>query len=188
MRSLEGVCAEGVADLVRGRTLLEPLHELVVDARLDVDAGAGTAALAVVEEDAEVDPRDGILDVGVVEDDVRRLASELEGDLLQVGAGGSLHHLTTDDGGTGERHLVHVHVRGDGGARHLSKAGDDVDHARGEAGLLDEGGGHQGGEGRLLGRLEDDRVPRGDGRADLPCPHEQGEVPGDDLTADANLV
>ncbi len=35
---------------------LELLDELVVDAGLDVDAGAGTAALAVVEEDTEVDP------------------------------------------------------------------------------------------------------------------------------------
>ena len=35
--------------------------------------------------------------------------------------------------------------------------------------------------------FEDDRVATGDGGADLPCPHEQWEIPWDDLGADANL-
>lgn len=82
--ALECVLVEGVADDVLGGPLLEPLDELVVDSLLDVDTGAGAAALAVVVENAKVDPRDCVVDVGVVEDDVGALAAEFEGDLLQV--------------------------------------------------------------------------------------------------------
>ena len=41
-------------------------------------------------------PVDGLLEVGVVEDDVRGLAAELESDRLQVGLGGGLHDLATN--------------------------------------------------------------------------------------------
>jgi len=68
--SLEGVGGEWVTDLVGNSALLESLNELVVDARLNVDTGTSTAALAVVEENAKVDPRDGVLDVSIVEDDI----------------------------------------------------------------------------------------------------------------------
>lgn len=144
--TLEGLAVEGVADLVLEGTGLEPLEELVVDVLLDEDAAAGAAALAVVEVDAEVDPGDGVFDVGVVEDDVGALAAELEGDLLQVALGGGLEDLATDEGGAGEGDLVDVHVGGDGGAGGTAEAGDDVDDAGGEAGLLDELGGVEGAE------------------------------------------
>ncbi len=70
MRSLEGLGIKWVTDLVGGGTLLESLDELVVNTRLDVDTGTSTTALAVVEENTEVNPRDSILDVGVVKDDI----------------------------------------------------------------------------------------------------------------------
>ena len=68
--ALEGVGSEWVTDLVGSGTLLEPLNELVVNTRLDINTGTSTAALAVVEEDTEVDPGDGILNISIVEDDV----------------------------------------------------------------------------------------------------------------------
>lgn len=68
--ALEGVLVEWVADDVLLCSLLESLDELLVDALLDVDTRAGAAALAVVEEDTEVDPGDGVVDVGIVEDNV----------------------------------------------------------------------------------------------------------------------
>lgn len=185
--ALEGLRVEGVADLVVLGAGLEGGDELVVDALLHVDARAGAAALAVVVVDAKVDPADGLLDVGVVEDDVGRLAAQLERHALEVGGRGGLHDGAADGGRAREGDLVDVHVRRDGGARDLAEARDDVDDAGGEAGLLDELGEHETGEGRLLGRLEDDGVAGGQGGADLPRQHEQGEVPRDDLTADANL-
>lgn len=188
LRSLEGGHVEWVSDLVGLGALLEAGDELVVDALLHVDAGAGAAALAVVEEDTKVDPRDGVVNVGVVEDDVGRLASKLEGDLLQVGVGSGLEDLATDKGGAGEGDLVDIHVRGESGTGSLSEAGDDVDDSGREASLLDELGGEQGREWGLLGGLEDNGVTSGDGWANLPRPHEKGEVPWDNLSTDSDLA
>lgn len=188
LRALECVLGEGVADLVLLGALLEGGNELVVDAVLHVNARAGAAALAVVEVDTKVDPVDGVVNVGVVEDNVGRLAAQLERDLLQVGRRGGLHDLPADDGGAREGDLVDVHVRGDGGTGGLAEARDDVDDSRGEPSLLDVLCRDEAGQGRLLGSLQDDSVTRGQGRSQLPRPHEQGEVPGDDLTTDSDLV
>jgi hypothetical protein len=54
--ALEGITLEWVANLVLLGAGLESLHKLVVDALLDIDTGACTAALAVVEEDTKVNP------------------------------------------------------------------------------------------------------------------------------------
>lgn len=115
LRTLEGICFEGISDLESLHLLLECRHELVVDGVLDVNSGSGTAALAVIEEEAECGPLDGLVEIGIVTDDldtnisidlmvnssdthVRRFASQLEGDLLQVGLGSSLHDLSSDQG------------------------------------------------------------------------------------------
>lgn len=99
LRTLEGVVVEGVTNDVLGSPLPEPLNELVIDALLHVDTRTSTAALAVIVEDTKVDPGDGVVNVGVVEDNVGGLATELEGDLLEVGTGCGLHNLTTNNGG-----------------------------------------------------------------------------------------
>jgi len=70
LRTLEGVGIEGVAELVLGRTLLEAGNEVVIDTFLNQQAGSGAAALAVVEEDTEVGPGDGVVDIGIVKDNV----------------------------------------------------------------------------------------------------------------------
>lgn len=186
LRTLEGVGGEGVTELVLGGTLPEAGDELVVDALLDKQPRAGAAALTVVEEDTEVRPRDGVVDVSVLEDDVGGLAAQFEGDLLEVALGSGLEDGTADGGGTGERNLVNVHVAGDGSTSDTTETGDDVDHTSGEASLLDELTGVQTGEGGLLSGLEDNGVTRRNGGGDLPRPHEEGEVPRDDLTADTN--
>ena len=187
LRTLESVLVEWVTDDVLGSTLLEALDELIVDTFLDVDTRTSTAALTVVVKDTKVDPRDGIVDIGVVEDNVRALATELEGDLLEVGASSSLHDGPADNSGAGEGDLVDVHVRRDGGTSDLTKAGEDIDDTWRETSLLDELSAQQAGQRSLLGGLEDDSVAGCDGRTDLPGPHEQGEVPWDNLTADTDL-
>ena len=184
--SLEGVGGEWVTNDVLLCSLLELLHKLVVDGLLDVDTRTGAAALAVVEEDTEVDPRDGVVDICVSEDDVGRLATKLKGDLLQVGASGSLHDGTAGDGGASEGNLVNVHVRGKSGTSGLSETGENVNDTRWEAGLLDEVGGNEGTKRSLLSRLDDDSAADGDRRGDLPREHEKREVPWDDLTANTD--
>ncbi len=80
-------------------------------------------------------PVDCLVEVGVVEDDVGRLATELEGDVLQVALGGGLHNLATDQSTTSEGDLINLHVGGDGGTDGVSVAVADVDETRREAGF-----------------------------------------------------
>lgn len=47
-------------------------------------------------QDTESGPLDGLVEVAVVENDVGGLAAELEGDILEVGLGGSLHDLAAN--------------------------------------------------------------------------------------------
>ena len=108
------------------------LDELVVDALLDHQPGARTAALALVEEESEVRHLHGLVKVGVVQDDERRLAAQLQGDLLEVGPAGRLLDQVTHLSGPREGDLVDGHVLGDGSPSGWSVARDDVDHARGE--------------------------------------------------------
>ncbi len=74
----------------------------------------------------------------------------------------------------------------DGGAGGFTIARDDVDDAVGKAGFHGQLGDAEGGEWRLLGGLEDDGAAGGKGGAPFPGLHEEGEIPGDDLTDDAD--
>lgn len=187
MRTLEGIGGVRITDNVLLCSLLEPLDELVVDTLLNVDSATSTAALAVVEEDTKVDPRDGVVNVGVIEDNVGGLATKFEGDLLQVAASSGLHDLATDEGGTGEGDLVDIHVGGNGCTTDLTETSNDVDNTWWETSLLDERGGDVTGKRGLLSGLNNNSVTAGNGRTNLPCPHEKGEVPWDDLTTNTDL-
>ena len=59
------------------------------DGLLHEETGAGAADFALVEVDAADDALDGLVDAGVLEDDVGALAAEFEGEALEraVGAG-----------------------------------------------------------------------------------------------------
>ena len=92
-----------------------------------------------------------------------------------------------DLGGAGEGDLVDVGVL-DERAAGLARAGDDVDDARREVGLLADLGEEQRGERRGLGGLEHHGVAGGERRRDLPRQHEQREVPRDDLRGDAERL
>lgn len=186
LRTLEGILSEGVTKLVLRGTLLEAGDELVVDAFLDQHARAGATALTVVEEDTEVGPRDGVFDVSIVENNVGRLATQLKGDLLEVALGRSLKDQTANLGRTSEGNLVDVHVVRDGVTSNTTQARDDVDNTLGEASFLDQLTHVQTRERGLLSGLDDNGVTSGKRRGDLPRPHEDGEVPRNDLTTDTN--
>ena len=90
-----GVLVERIAETQGRQSVLESLDHLVVDVLLHEQAAAGAADVALVEEDAVDDALDRLVDGCVVEDDVGRLAAELEGDLL-AGSGDRLGDLATD--------------------------------------------------------------------------------------------
>ena len=102
------------------------------DRLLHEEPRAGAADVALVEVDAVDDPLDRLVERAVVEDDVRRLAAELERQLL-AGAGEPPLDRLADLGRAGERDLVDVGVD-ERGAR-AAVAGDDVDDARRQLGL-----------------------------------------------------
>ena len=117
-------------------------------------------------------PVKSLLDIAVIEDDVRALAAELEGDLFKVRLRSDFHNFTADEGTASEGDLLDVGVDGDGVTDTGTVAVDDVDDTRREASLLDEVSEDQSGQRGLLGCLEHNRVAGGQSRANLPGQHE----------------
>src|ERR1051326_5098487 len=142
--------------------------------------GARTADMALVEVDAVDDPLDRLVERAVVEDDVRRLAAELERELRSGACKPALDGLA-DLGRPGEGDLVHAVVL-DERRSGAAVAGDDVDHTCGQLGLAEHVAEQQRGERRRLRRLQHDGVSARESGRDLPREHEQREVPRDDLT------
>ena len=139
--------------------------------------------MALVEVDPVHDSLDGLVERGVVEDDVRGLAAELERQLLARACELALDRLA-DLRRAREGDLVDVGVLDQLGAC-ASVARDDVDDAGRQLGLAEHIGEEQGRERRRLGGLEDDRVSGGQRGRDLPREHEQREVPRDDLAGNS---
>ncbi len=110
LRPLRRFRIERIADLLRFGLLHDLLDELVVNLVLDEQPAAGAAALALVEEQAEVRAFDGGVEVGVGEDDVRALAAQFQADALQVAACRRLHDDLAGGVFAGEGDLVDVHV------------------------------------------------------------------------------
>src|SRR5262249_50895824 len=135
--TLAGREVHRVADRERLRPLDEPLDDRVVLRLGDEEPRPRLARLSLVEEAAEERAVDRHLEVGVVEDDVGRLAAQLEGHLLD-GAGSELLNAPADLRRAGERDLVDERAR----AQLLAALGaapvDDVDDALREIGLVDD--------------------------------------------------
>lgn len=179
------MCKNNVPNSELGSGGLELLGELVVDALLDVDSGSSTTGLTVVEadisekilghsenlQDTLTSVCDGIIDVGIVKDDVGTLSTELKRDLLQVSVRSLLEDLLSDCGRTGKGDLVNSW----GGSKSLTDGrtvtDNDVDDTGGDTGLLDELRHVHGGEGSQLGRLHDDGTTSSECGSDLPGEH-----------------
>ena len=104
--------------------------ELVVDAALHEDPGAVRAHLAGGEEVGEQRRRHRRLEIGVVEHDQRRLAAELERDVLERRCGIGHHDLAgrrlARERDLGDPAMAGEHLTDPGVALH------DVEHAVGE--------------------------------------------------------
>ena len=144
---------------------------------LDVEPRARAAALPVIEEDGAGRAGNGGVEVGVVEDDVRRFAAEFERNFLQI-AGGRLQDQLADFGRAGERDFVDIRMRRERGAGRFAVARNDIHHAVGNAGFLNQFAEQQRRERRLLGRFQHDRASGRQRRAQFPRRHQQREIPG----------
>ena len=123
-----GVLVQRIADAQRAHAALQLRDDVLEDRLLHEQPRAGAAHVALVEVDPVDDPLDRLVERGVVEDDVRRLAAQLERQPL-ARAGDRALDLLADLGRAGERDLVDVRVLDERGAR-AAVAGDDVDDAR----------------------------------------------------------
>src|SRR5438445_4373091 len=179
-----GVLVQRISDSQRGEPALELLDHRLVDRLLYEQARARTAHVALIEVDPVDDPLDRLVESGVVENDIRGLAAELQRQLLARACELALDRLANLCR-TGERDLVHalgLHDRGAGAA----VTGDDVDDARGKLRLAQHVAEQEGAQRRRFRGLQHDGVPRGKGRRDLPCQHQEREVPRNDLAGDAD--
>src|SRR5215207_3314817 len=151
-RADRGLGVERVAHLHRCRRGGDGIDDVVVARPRGEDAGLRDARLAVVHDRVRHESGDGRLEVGVVEDDRGRLATELERAALELlTADGT--DLATRDTGAGEGDLVGVGVAHQVLA-HLAVGLHDVEHAGREPGLLRDLGEEVRVERRLRRRLE----------------------------------
>ena len=131
---------------------------------LDEDAFDRGAALAGVPITALGRERHREIEVGVVEDDERIVAAEFEHELLVAGGGGDAFA----DGDTArERRRARRGDADQGFGDFTGGSEQHAEHRPGQAGLVEQFGEAQRGQGRFLGRLEDDGRARGDGGREL---------------------
>ena len=106
------------------------------------------------------------LSVGVGEDDVRRLAAQLQRQLGEV-LGAAAYHMAGGGGAAGKGDLAHQRMAGERCAGARAETGHHVDHACREAGFMGQAGQLRDGRRGVLGRLEHDGVAGRQGRGEL---------------------
>ncbi len=186
-RALRHAGGESVADLERADRLRQARGEFIVNRVLHekaIGADAGLPGVAVFRGDGAIDRG---VEIGVVEHDEGRVAAQFERDFFHR-AGALPHQELADLGRAGEGQLAHDGIRGEFAADRGSSAGDDVEHAAGQARALGERGDGERRERRLLGRLDDDGAAGGQRRRDLARDHRDREIPRRDRGADANRL
>ncbi len=127
----------------------------------------------------------GLLEIGVVEDDVGRLAAQLLRDALD-GRGGVLRNGDAGTSGPGERDHGDVRMLAERGPDARAVAVDEVEDAGRHAGLVEDLGEDHRVERRDLARLQHHRAAGGERRRDLDGDLVDRPVPGGDQRADAD--
>jgi len=175
---------ERVANLDLGDTRYGAFDELVEDGLVHEGTRGAGADLALVEGE-EGKAFDGLVEEVIIlvhdvgHEDVGGFSTQLQG-LRNDGLGCVLHDEAAGRCFSGEGDLGDAGVAGECFADFAAGAGHNVDHACGHD-VGDERDEGQEAEGCVRGRLDDGAVACSDCRGDLPCGHQQGEVPGDDL-------
>ena len=163
----------------------EPLLQLAVDRLVDDHAARGRAALPGGAEGRPDDPLHRELEVGVVHDDDRVLAAELEVDVLEV-VGGRLRDRDSRLARAGEGDDRDVRVADEPLAGLLAVAVHEVDDPVRQARLAEQLDEALGQERRVLRRLQHDGVPADERGRELPGGDRDREVPGRDRADDAD--
>ena len=166
--------------------LQEPLDERVDGGVLDQQSGAGQADLSGIV----VLPEglcDGGVQIGVGEDEERRLPSQLEAQRRQVRGGRRRDELPGVDRAR-EGDAIHVGVRRQRRPGFFADALHDIEHAVGHACFVRDVGQQGGGQRCPLGRFEDHGVAGGERRREAPRAEHQRRVPRRDDGGDAGRI
>ena len=137
----------------------------VIGAALDEETASGRAGLAAVLDDGAHQHRRGLGEVGIGEDELRRLAAELERAADVVLRRRRLDQRA-DLGAAGERDEIDAGVARERRARLLAQSRDDVQRALRKADLERELGDADEREPGVLGGLDDAGVAAGKRRPD----------------------
>src|SRR6185437_1222816 len=172
--------------------LRDRVHELAregfVHRSLDqqaIGAHAGLAAVAVLAGDGAGDRG---VEVRVLENDERRIAAELHGELLHR-TGALRHELLADGGRAGEGDLADRRVGGELAADGRGiDAGDHIEHAGRDPGTRGERRRGERRVRRLARRLHDYAAAGGERRSRLARDHRQWKIPRRDGGDDADRL
>ena len=170
---------QAVANAQFFHRLLQLLGETVIHPVLDVQAVGADAGLPGVAELRRQRPLDGFIEVGIVKDDKRRVAAQLQGDFFDVFRA-LLHQLAANLGRAGKGELAHQRVAGQFAADRPGGTGDHVEHPGGDPGAIGQFGQRQRGKRRLAGRFQDHGAAGGQRRARFAGDHRRREVPRGD--------
>ena len=173
-------------DLRRRHGGPERVDDVVVAGARREDAGLRDAGLTVVHDRVRQQAGDRGGEVGVVEDDRRRLPTEFERAALELRATQRRDTLPRC-GRSGEADLVDVGVRHEVLAD-LAARGHDADHTRRQPDLFEHVGEQVRVEWRLGRGLEHDRGAGRERGPHLQHDREQRDVPRHDATRDANRL
>jgi len=139
---------------------------------LQQQAGARLAALAGCREDSRHDTLDRLLEIRIVENDVRRFSAEFERHRLEA-RGGELIDPSAGGIASGESDMRNRRMRDERRAHLGAKSRDDVDHSFGETRFGEERREFEHRSRRELRRLDDRRAPRCKRRREFPARQRQ---------------
>ena len=182
-RTHVGLRVERIAQYHLAGARQQFFHEGVLHRFVHEHPGAVGAHLALGVEITQQRAGHGVIQVGVLEHDQRRLAAQFQGHRFQ-GIGGGTHHRLAGAHLAGERDLVDARVRGQRLAG-FREALHHVEHAVRQAGFLEHFRQTQRRQRREFGGFEDHRVAGGQRRRRLPGGDLQRVVPGADAGAHA---
>ena len=164
-------------DLQRADLRGQLVGERLGDRLVHVEAVGARARLAAVAHLGQQRALDRGIQIGVLEDQERRVAAQLHRDLEHL-LGRLLDQLLADRRRARERHLAHARVLDQ--RRHdlpRRRGGDDVQHAVRQPGLLEDLRQREHRQRRLLGRLDHAGAAGRQRGPDLARAHRQREVP-----------
>ena len=193
-RLLPGIDDRPEIGIVGRKTRLqggEPLGDargrLLPDGALHQDAGTGRAGLPRILDDRRDHDGDGRVEIGILEQDLRALATQFQhaADMVpgRRGLDQRAHLRRTREGDE-----IDPRMFGKGSARLMAEAGNDIDRALGEARLGGEFGNAQHGQAGILGRLQHRGIAHGQSRAKRAAGHLRRIVPGNDMAGDTERL